>query len=693
MRNNRYPIARINPAPRFSLVWVIPLTAALIGSWLVFKYYNERGTMVTITFDKASGIEAKKTPIRYKDIAVGRVKKLSLTPDLKKVKVIAEIFPDMAANLGSKTRFWVERPRVTFQGISGLDTLLAGVHIGIDPGEKSPALEQYTGLARAPVVTTDEKGRSIVLNSDSLGSLNIGSPVYYHKINVGEVTDYQLNDHNGSVDISLYVHAPYDKKIKTNTRFWNAGGMGLDLNASGVSVRVESLVSLLIGGIAFETPKNRLGYPLDGETSFKLYSSYKQAKDDTQRLNKLFYVMYFDDSLHGLKPEAVIEYGGVKVGKVESIVLKQSRKNTQLNTLVKVSLYVDKFSDKNQRAEAENTLQNLVSNGLKAQLTVDSLITGAQLIALNMPKKPLSQHAIKAVFALLPTDPQEPAMFPTTNALTSLLNFDATEITNELNKAIRSVTALVNSNDVKKTIKGLASTSENIGKITLELQQKGFSGELVKTLNSAQTTANSINHLLNDTRRTLRVLQKDGSLALRTITNVSNKLQKDARVTLRTLTNVSNKLQKEASVTLRTLTNVSNTLQKDTSHSLRTLNNVSNKLQQDSRIAIRTLTKDGSIALRTFSNVSNKLQKDTSHTLRTVNNVGNKLQHDIRTTLHHLNHTTVTLNKGLKTTLSEDSALQYKIQQLMNDLGEASNSFSVLADTLQRKPNAVIFGK
>ncbi len=643
---NNYPNAQIQTAPRFSLIWIIPITAALIAGWLVFKYYNERGTMITITFEKASGIVEKKTSIRYKDIEVGRVKKLSFTSDLKKVKVTAEIFPEMSAYLGRKTRFWVERPRLTFQGVSGLNTLLSGVHIGIDPGEKSAAKEVYEGLAVPPIITADAKGSLIILHSSNLGSLNIGSPVYYHKIHVGEVTGYELNDDSGSVNISIYVHAPYDKKIKSNSRFWNASGMDMNLTASGVSVRVESFMSLLLGGIAFETPLDKVGYTLNGKTSFKLYDSYKLANDDTERLEKLFYVMYFDDSLHGLSPGSVIEYGGVRVGKVETILLEKMQNNTQIKTLVKVSLYIDKFSDKKQREEAETTLQNLVTNGLKAQLTVDSLITGAQYISLNMPKKSLHQQKEKHVYALLPTEIYEPAVFPTTSSLTSLLNFDASEITAELNKAISSVTALLNSQDVKKTLKGLANTSESIAKITQQLDQKGFSGELVKTLLKAQKTANDLSRLLASTEKNIDALQKESSTTLKTLSNVSNKLQKDISVSLHTFNNVTNKLQKDASV-----------------------------------------------SMRTFNNVSNKLQKDASVSMRTFNNVSNKLQQDMRKTLNHIDRATLTLNKGLKSTLSEDSALQYRLQQLINDLGKASNSFSVLADTIQRKPNSVIFGK
>jgi len=594
MTAQQYPTAQISSKSRFSLIWIIPLLAALIAGWLVFKYYTERGTIIEITFDSAEGIEAKKTPIRYKDVQVGKVKKLSLTSDLKKVKVTAEIYPDMASHLGEDTRFWIEKPRVTFKGVSGLDTLLSGVHISLDPGTAGIMSENYDGLPKPPIFTSGEKGILLTLNTENLGSLSIGSPVYFHKINVGEVTGYELNErYNGnekvqSIDVSIYVRAPYDKKIKTNTRFWNASGLEFTLTASGVSARMESLTSLLIGGIAFETPADELGYALDGNlVAFKLYSTYKLAKDDTQRLNKLFYTMYFDDTLHGLSEDSLIEYSGVTVGKVEKILLESAVSGQQLKTLVKVSLRVDKFSQNGNKADAEKRLQNLVQKGLHGKLAVNSLLTGSQYISLEFNKtQPQKLAALKSTSSL------HSAIFPTSASKTSLLNFDASEISTELTKALASVSALLDSKDIKKTLKGLASTSDNIDKMTRRLAKKGFSGELVKTLANSQKAIKDISALIGDTRKTMI-----------SVTNTSNKLQKDV------------------------------------SHSM-----------------------------KTFSNVSNKLQRDTSKTLSLI-------------------------DKTLKSSLSEDSALQYRLQQLINDLSEASNSFSVLADTIQRKPNSVIFGK
>ncbi len=597
---DRVPTAQIRPKTRFSLIWIIPLTAALIGAWLLFKYYTERGTMIDITFDEAAGIEEKKTPIRYKNVVVGKVKTLGLNTDLNKVKVTAEIFSPMAENLGSNTRFWVVKPRISLQGVSGLDTLLSGVHIGIDPGTKSEPLETYNGLPTPPYITSKKEGTRITLRTDSLGSLDTGSPVYYNKIEVGEVTSYRLSPTTDNIDVFIYVHEPYDKKIKSNTRFWNASGLEVDLNASGVSVRMEALTSLLVGGIAFETPKDGISKEINGERAFTLFESFKVAQDNTQTNNKLLYEMYFEDSLHGLSEDSAIEFSGVKVGKVESIKLVQTEDDSRLKARVSVSLSVDKFSPKEDPKEAERLLRGLVTDGLVAQLTVDSLITGAQFIALNIPADTVKlKEGEEPKFKLVASNEENIPRFPTTVAKSGLLNFDATEISQELNKTLASVTELVSSNDIKKILSGLATTTGSLGRISQQLDKEGFSGELIATLNNAKKATNDISRLI----------------------------------------------------------------------------------------------LDSSSAIGKIGNATDQIQKDASQSMRTFNNVANKLQKDVSVTLSSINKASTTMDNSLNATLGEDSGLQYRLQLLINDLSEASKSFSVLADTIQRKPNSVIFGK
>ena len=594
------PYAQVNPKARFSLIWIIPITAALIGGWLIFKYYSERGTIINITFDEAAGIEEKKTPIRYKDVVVGKVRKLRLTEDLNKVRVTAEIFPEMADNLGTNTRFWVKKPRITLQGVSGLDTLLSGVYIGLDPGAKSEPLDSYLGLATAPFITNDASGTRIAMRTENLGSLDIGSPVYYNKINVGEVTSYRLNSDTESIDVFIYVHEPYDKLIKSNTRFWNASGIEVDISANGISTRMESMTSLLIGGIAFETPKDGVSKEISGETAFTLYDSYKVAQENTELYNKLFYTMYFDDSLHGLTEDSNIEYSGVRVGRVEKISLQHDEANDNIRAAVKVSLRIDKFSHKADAKEAEAKLKELVEEGLQAQLVVDSLLTGSQYISLDIPPSRLiTGEKGRNEFSLMPTSISKASRFPTTAAQSTLMNFDATEISEELTETLASIKALINSNDVKKTLTGLANTTANLDRITSQLDKEGFSQELVKTLTSAKKTTESINRLMLDAQK----------------------------------------------------------------------------------------------AVVTISSATDKLQKDAGHTLKTFSNVGNKLEQSAAKTMQSINRTSNTLDAGLKSTLSEDSVLQHRLRVLINELTEASKSFSVLADTLQRKPDSLIFGK
>ncbi|WP_299878625.1 intermembrane transport protein PqiB [uncultured Cocleimonas sp.] len=594
------PYAQVNPKARFSLIWIIPITAALIGGWLIFKYYSERGTIINITFDEAAGIEEKKTPIRYKDVVVGKVRKLRLTEDLNKVRVTAEIFPEMADNLGTNTRFWVKKPRITLQGVSGLDTLLSGVYIGLDPGAKSEPLDSYLGLATAPFITNDASGTRIAMRTENLGSLDIGSPVYYNKINVGEVTSYRLNSDTESIDVFIYVHEPYDKLIKSNTRFWNASGIEVDISANGISTRMESMTSLLIGGIAFETPKDGVSKEISGETAFTLYDSYKVAQENTELYNKLFYTMYFDDSLHGLTEDSNIEYSGVRVGRVEKISLQHDEANDNIRAAVKVSLRIDKFSRKADAKEAEAKLKELVEEGLQAQLVVDSLLTGSQYISLDIPPSRLiTGEKGRNEFSLMPTSISKASRFPTTAAQSTLMNFDATEISEELTETLASIKALINSNDVKKTLTGLANTTANLDRITSQLDKEGFSQELVKTLTSAKKTTESINRLMLDAQK----------------------------------------------------------------------------------------------AVVTISSATDKLQKDAGHTLKTFSNVGNKLEQSAAKTMQSINRTSNTLDAGLKSTLSEDSVLQHRLRVLINELTEASKSFSVLADTLQRKPDSLIFGK
>ncbi|RVU85731.1 MCE family protein [Leucothrix sargassi] len=691
------PNAEVQAKPRFSLIWLIPIIAALICAWLAYTYYSERGTIISVTFDQASGIEARKTPVKYKDVEVGMVQKVSLSSDLKTVVAEIEIYNEMEDNIGPQSQFWVVSPRVTLRGISGLQTLLSGVNIAMDPGPKGRALDTYAGLIRPPTISIQSPGQAFVLSSERLGSVDIGSPVYYSQIEVGEVTGYRLNPDSKMVDVDIFIHAPYHEEIRTNTRFWNASGFEVNVSTSGISARLESLASFLIGGVAFETNFNEPGYPVETKAAFKLYDNYKLAHEDTSSENKLLYTMYFEDSLFGLSEGSPINYKGVKVGQVENISLLKNKENDGIRSEVEAALYVDKLSSNASRTDAERLLQSLVEQGMRAQLVASSIVTGAKYISLT-----LEGHKKHRVQNLASLNEDYAIIFPSIRQKQSIMTFDPSSIVTELNNTLRTANTLIGSDDTKAMLKSLASTSESISKITAQLEAQGISGEVMTLMKEASKTAAGLQLALVDARKTMgtvdtvaQVLQQDTSKALidarvmmqsagKAATSLSGSvgvLQKDtsrALIDVRTLMQTANKATGSISGNI-------DTLQKDTSKTL---------------VDARTLLRSANTATNSVAGNIDTLQKDTSKAIidarvmmQKVGKSIETLQKDTSQTLLSINKATGTVERSINATLSEDSALQYRFQQLINDLSEAASSFSVLADTLQRKPNSLILGK
>jgi paraquat-inducible protein B len=252
------PEARGEPKSRwtFQVVWLIPIVSALIGGWIAVKAVLDRGPVVTITFQNAEGLEAGKTKLKYKDVEIGLVKSVSLTPDLKRVVATAELVKEVKAYLVEDTRFWVVRPRISGGTVSGLGTLLSGSYIGVDTGKSNKPRKDFDGLETPPIVTIDTPGREFTLVSDQMASADNGSPVFFRRLRAGQVTSFALNPDGKGVTLKVFVNEPYDKYVSSNTRFWSASGIDMKLDASGVTVETESLISILLGGIAFETPED-----------------------------------------------------------------------------------------------------------------------------------------------------------------------------------------------------------------------------------------------------------------------------------------------------------------------------------------------------------------------------------------------------------------------------------------------------
>jgi paraquat-inducible protein B len=389
----RLPQAVVQPRSRLSVVWIIPLVAAVIGAWLAYKAYSEEGPTITITFKTAEGLEAGKTKLKYKDVEVGQVESIVLAEGLSNVVVTAKLVKSAEKYLTEGTRFWVVRARIAAGQVTGLSTLFAGAYIGVDLSSAGERTTAFIGLETPPVVTANEPGRHFVLQADELGSLEVGSPLYFREIKVGEVVAYDLQENGQSVDIRVFVRAPHHERVHEHTSFWNASGLDVSLGASGLEVKTQSLVSLLLGGIAFENAKSAALGPLaEEDTVFRLYPDRKQALEEAATF-KSQWLLHFTGSVRGLSVGAPVEFRGIKLGEVISVKMELDLDTAAVRIPVlieteprqiKIIGDMPSLDDEQAFDRARREMWNrLVAKGLRAQLKTGSLLTGALFVELD----------------------------------------------------------------------------------------------------------------------------------------------------------------------------------------------------------------------------------------------------------------------------------------------------------------------
>lgn len=404
------PQPNIKPrrATRISWIWLVPLVAVLVGLSLLVRGWLSVGPVVTISFESAQGLEIGQTKVRYKDVVVGVVKDIRISEDRSGVLVKAQLNRDGARYYTQESaRYWVVRPRLGLSGVSGLGTLLSGAYISVDAPKKlagKGTVTVFEGLETPPEITSGREGRRVTLRTKDLGSLDIGSPIYYRRIRVGRVVGYNLAEDGRTVDVQAFIDAPNDRFITEDTRFWNISGVNLSLGASGVEVKTGSLASVIVGGIAFASVNPFNTAPAPEGTTFTLANTETEAMAEPD--GPPFRVdMVFRQSVRGLKLGAPVDFRGMELGEVYDIDLEFNEEEKRFHVLVKAHLYplrfggaYDRLSDE-QKAEsypAHHLLGPLIKHGLRAQIKAANLLTGQQYISLDFvqdaePVEPGSQ--------------------------------------------------------------------------------------------------------------------------------------------------------------------------------------------------------------------------------------------------------------------------------------------------------------
>ncbi|WP_459571006.1 PqiB family protein [Cupriavidus sp. 8B] len=394
-----------------SLVWLIPLVAAVISLSLLIHTLAERGPSITVSFRSAEGLIPGKTPVRYKAVDIGLVKSLRLAPDRSHVVATIELTSDAESFSTSDTRFWVVRPRIAVSGISGLETLVSGSYIGVDAGRSEVRRRAFTGLEAPPVVTTDASGKQFVLRAADLGSLDIGSPVYYRRVQVGQVVAYQLNPDGRDLSVRVFINKPYDQMVTVDARFWHASGVDIKLDSGGFKLNTQSLATMLLGGVAFQAPDDAKATAVAGEnTQFMLASDQANAFKASDELAPTLAVLYFDQSVRGLSPGAPVDFRGIAVGQVRSIGIEYQRDKKAFRMPVVVELYPSRIGlsarDLADKPHARGIADVLNKRGLRAQLRTGNLLTGQVFVAFDFfPGAPPAKLSLDNAVPELPTIP------------------------------------------------------------------------------------------------------------------------------------------------------------------------------------------------------------------------------------------------------------------------------------------------
>jgi paraquat-inducible protein B len=527
---------------RISIVWLVPLVALAVGGWLVYKAFSEKGPTITITFKSASGLEAGKTKIKYKDVELGQVTSINLDDKLSQVIVTAELAKQAANFLSQNTRFWVVRARVTAGSVSGLGTLFSGAYIGLDPGQPGEPATRFQGLAVPPVVTTDLPGRHFIVRAQSLGSLHIGVPVYFRRIEVGQVVSYQLDEDGQAVTIKIFIHDPHHQLVRQNTRFWNASGLDVAIGADGIRVDTESFVTLMIGGLAFDTPLNiEPGEPAEENAVFQLYKN-REAISEKAYARKNRWQLRFKGDVRGLQVGAPVELHGIQIGQVLDVSLEFDVDKAAFSIPVLIETQPDRIKatgEVPEGAEEQKVMDFLVAKGMRAQLQTGSLITGQLLVAIDMhPEAPPAQINWEGRYPELPTVPT--AMEEITTSLTQVLRkvekLPIEQIGSDLRDTVQGVKLLVNSAELKDSIKALDATLNQAQKFAGGLNTK-IAPDLDKaianlnaTLIQAEKLARSLNsNVAPQADRTLKELQA----AARSIKNWAAYLERNPEALIR----------------------------------------------------------------------------------------------------------------------------------------------------------------
>lgn len=510
-------VAKPRSSWALQIIWIIPIVAILVGLNLAYKTITDRGPTITISFKNGDGLEAGKTALKYKGINIGTVEKLNLSDDYQYVIATVQLDKDAKSFTSEGSQFWVVRPRISTSGVSGISTLLSGPYIAAELGGAPTTQKHFVALEVPPVMTAGIPGREFILKSPTLGSHDIGTQVFFRRLTVGEVVAYELDKDGKEISIKVFIHAPYDRYVTSNTRFWNASGIDVTMGTSGIHVQTESLISVLVGGIAFETLQYSEGNVMDQDAGTKNVSGVKTVATapqvDEVKTDAVFplfqtrslamrppesisqrFVIDFKQSVRGLTVGAPVEFRGVHVGEVVNISLAFNPKTFEVIQPVEIVIFPERLQARSlitgevipvpkTEIERAKLMKSYIDKGLRAQLRTGSLLTGMQYVGIDffpgapkynvdLSKSPLVMQAVPSLIDNL----EQSVSNLINNADRMVKKLDA-EVIPELSQTLKNVNAMTASDsplqtDLRDSLREVTKAAGSIKTLTDMLDQQ-----------------------------------------------------------------------------------------------------------------------------------------------------------------------------------------------------------------------------
>ncbi|MEQ4923925.1 intermembrane transport protein PqiB [Proteus hauseri] len=522
--------AKINKLKSWSPVWIIPLVTLFIGAWILYYHFSHQGPEVTLITYNADGIEAGKTKIKSRSVDIGLVETVTLDSNFSRVIIKARLDTEMKELLRADTAFWVVKPQVGKEGVTGLGTLLSGAYIELQPGLTGKEQDEFNLLDSPPLASPDAQGIRVTLVSERAGQLNPGDPVLFRGYQVGSVETSEFNIDSRDMHYQLFIKAPYDKMVTSNVRFWKDSGIAFDMSSSGVRVEMASLSTLFSGGVSFDVPEGWLpGDEVDPKVEFKLYDNEKSIQ------NSLYtdyrgYIMFFSDSVRGLQPGAPVEFRGIRMGTVVQVPFytKGMQQSLDKDFRIPVLIHVEpeRFADDVGKSfDYIKEISSAVNGGLRASLKSGNLLTGALYIDLDFYQDEGEWKGAKTVagFQQIPTVSSGLAQIQQ-KVLTSLDKINnlpvepmlkqMTETLSESQKAVA---------EAKETLKSLNTMigSDEFKNLPNEIQQS--LKEINRSMQGFQPGSPAYGKMIDNMQRLDQVLREMQPL-LKTLNNKSNAL-------------------------------------------------------------------------------------------------------------------------------------------------------------------------